>query len=73
MIRIWILSAIHWLFGGIFFAMGILGLFKMNFSGLAMYAWVELVVGITIIVLGFLFAKNILKPSKSSFFDINLD
>lgn len=66
MIRIWILSAIHWLFGGIFLLMGLLGLLKMNFSEYALDAWFELAVGIIIIVLGFLFAKNILKPSKGN-------
>ncbi|MGF7118993.1 hypothetical protein [Methanobacterium oryzae] len=66
MIRTWILSAIHWLFGGIFLLMGLFGLLKMNFSEYAVYSWVELVLGITIIVLGFLFAKNILKPSRGN-------
>ena len=66
MIRTWILSAIHWLFGGIFSLMGLMTLSKMGFSQLAVYAWFELVLGIIIIVLGFLFAKNILKPSKGN-------
>jgi hypothetical protein len=61
------LSAIHWILGMIFFGTGILGLLKVDphdISGIILF---KLVIGALIIVLGILFAKNIVKPSQNSF------
>lgn len=67
MIKKWILSAVHWMFGGIITLMGIFELLKMNFSTLVLYPWFELFIGVIIVVLGFVFAKNIIKLSDNSF------
>lgn len=67
MIKKWILSAIHWLFGCIITLMAIFELLKMNFSILVLYPWLELFIGVIILVLGFVFAKNIIKLSDNSF------
>ncbi len=71
MIRIWILSALHWILGCIIAAMSITGLLKIGFSTSALYLWFKLLIGIIIVFLGFLFARNIFKQSEGSFFNLN--
>jgi len=54
--------------------MGLFEILKINtisISGLTLYAWFNLFIGASIIVLGLLFAKNIFKPSRNSFFNPN--
>ena len=68
----WILSAVHLVFGMIFLLTGILEFLKMNTPDISwMYMCFNLVLGALIIILGILFAKNIFKPSKNSFFNVN--
>jgi hypothetical protein len=61
------LSAVHWILGTIFFGTGIFGLLKVDPHDISGIIWFKLVIGALIIVLGILFAKNIVKPSQNSF------
>ena len=70
--RIWILSAVHFIFGMIFLGTGIFELLKWDVQDiLGMYVWFKLIIGVSIIILGILFAKNTFRPSKNSFFNVN--
>lgn len=65
-LRIWILSAIHWIFGTILVWVGTLELLKIDspeISGL--YIWLKLFIGVSIIILGILFVNNTFKLSKN--------
>lgn len=71
-LRIWILSAVHLIFGTFFLGTGIFELLKLEAQDISgMYIWLKLVIGASIIILGIIFVKNTFKPSRNSFFNVN--
>ncbi len=66
-LRMWILSVVHWIFGTIFLWAGSSELLKIdNHEISGIYIWLKLFIGVSIIILGILFVKNMFKISKSS-------